>query len=168
MLRMACERCGRSRRQLARFPTLRESDQRKAMREPADPHSPEQVLQEHAAGGVSDVLLNLKHALSRARRAYKIVIKDGVDRNAELALAGALAGIDKLRKRLMQGTYFAGDAVRRYLTGDDIAQVPDQGPRRWIIDFGLRSLDEAQHSAAALGVVRDRVRPKREENRRDL
>lgn len=35
-----------------------------------------------------------------------------MDRNAEIALAEAIEGIDKLRKRLMQDTYFAGDAVR--------------------------------------------------------
>lgn len=77
-----------------------------------DPRSPEQVLQERPAGEVSAVLTNIEHALSRARRAHKVVVKDGVDRNAEIALAEAIEGIDKVRKRLMQDTYFAGDAVR--------------------------------------------------------
>lgn len=77
-----------------------------------DPRSHDQVLQERAAGEVSDVLLNLEYALRRAKRAHKVVTKDGMDRNAEIALAEAIEGIDKLRKRLMQDTYFAGDAVR--------------------------------------------------------
>ncbi len=77
-----------------------------------DPRSAAQVAEERAAGEVSDVLLNLEHALSRARRAHKIVAKDGVDRNAEIALSEAIEGINKIRRRLMQDTYFAGDAVR--------------------------------------------------------
>lgn len=77
-----------------------------------DPRSPEQIAEERAAGEVSDVLLNIEHALTRARRAHKVVVKGGVDRNAEIALAEAIEGLNKIRKRLMQDTYFAGDAVR--------------------------------------------------------
>ena len=33
------------------------------------------------------------------------------------------------------------EVVRPYLTGGDIARRPDQGPSRWIIDFGTRSLE---------------------------
>ena len=61
---------------------------------------------------VSDVLLNVEHALDRAKRARKIVAKDGVDSNAELALGEAAASLDRLRKRLFQDTYFAGDNLR--------------------------------------------------------
>jgi len=58
------------------------------------------------------VLLNIEHALDRARRARKNVAKDGVDNNAELALAEVSAGLERLRKRLLQDTYFAGDNLR--------------------------------------------------------
>jgi hypothetical protein len=50
----------------------------------------------------------------------------------------------------------------------DIARRPDQGPSRWIIDFGTRSLEEAGQYPAALQIVRDRVKPAREGNRREL
>jgi predicted O-methyltransferase YrrM len=63
-------------------------------------------------GEVSDVLLNIEHALDRAKRARKIVAKAGVDSNAELALGEAAAGLERLRKRLFQDTYFAGDNLR--------------------------------------------------------
>lgn len=74
--------------------------------------SDEQVALERAKGEVSDVLLNIEHALDRARRARKKVAKDGVDNNAELALAEVSAGLERLRKRLLQDTYFAGDNLR--------------------------------------------------------
>ena len=67
---------------------------------------------ERAAGEVSDVLLNLEHALSRAKRAHKTVTKDGVDTNAELALRDLITNLERSRKRLQQDTYFAGNTIR--------------------------------------------------------
>ena len=72
----------------------------------------QEIALERAKGEVSDVLLNIEHALDRAKRARKNVAKDGVDSNAELALAEAAAGLERLRKRLFQDTYFAGDNLR--------------------------------------------------------
>jgi hypothetical protein len=57
------------------------------------------------------------------------------------------------------------DVVRPYLTGDDIADAVNQGPRRWIIDFGEMPLEQAQRYRAALTIVRARVKPERDENR---
>jgi DNA repair photolyase len=63
-------------------------------------------------GEVSDVLLNLEHSLQRTRKALKVASKSGSEPNVELALAQAVRDLDKLRKRLMQDTYFAGDTLR--------------------------------------------------------
>lgn len=62
----------------------------------------------------------------------------------------------------------ASDAivVRPYLTGDDIASRPDQSPSRWIIDFGTMPLERAAKFQAPLAIVRDRVRPFREQSNR--
>jgi hypothetical protein len=79
------------------------------MSEPGYERSEEQILQERAATQVSDTLLNLEHALDTARRGYKIVAKDGVDVNAELALAALIKDLDRLRKRFTQDTYYASD-----------------------------------------------------------
>lgn len=72
----------------------------------------EEIARERAKGEVSDVLLNIEHALDRAKRAHKNVARAGVDSNAELALAEVAAGLERLRKRLLQDTYFAGDNLR--------------------------------------------------------
>jgi len=74
--------------------------------------SAEQVALERAKGEVSDVLLNVEHALERAKKARKVVETDGADSNALHALAAAAADLDKARKRLLQDTYFAGDNLR--------------------------------------------------------
>jgi hypothetical protein len=59
------------------------------------------------------------------------------------------------------------DVVRPYVRGEDIAEALDQGPRRWIIDFGELPLERAQRYPAALTIVRARVKPKRDGNRRE-
>jgi len=56
--------------------------------------------------------------------------------------------------------------VRPYLTAGDITDDPAQAPSRWVIDFGLRSLEEAQKYPAALDIVRRLVKPERETNNR--
>ena len=74
--------------------------------------SQQQADHERVMGEVSDVLLNLEHSLERARKALRIVSKSGSEPNVELALAQAVKDLDRLRKRLMQDTYFSGDALR--------------------------------------------------------
>jgi hypothetical protein len=51
------------------------------------------------------------------------------------------------------------DVVRPYLIGDDITEEPLQRPRRHVIDFGSMTLQEAMEYAAALDLVRERVKP---------
>jgi hypothetical protein len=96
--------------------TLAENHERLPMSQPQPSpdgvRSDEQIALERAKGEVSDVLLNIEHALDRAKRAHKNVAKAGVDSNAELALAEAAADLERLRKRLFQDTYFAGDNLR--------------------------------------------------------
>ncbi len=58
------------------------------------------------------------------------------------------------------------EVVRPYLIGKDITEDPGQQPRRWIVDFADRSLEEAEEWPAALEIVRERVKPTREKNRR--
>jgi hypothetical protein len=54
--------------------------------------------------------------------------------------------------------------VRPYLIGDDITEDPRQQPRRYVIDFGFRPLEEAMLFPAALEIVRERVKPERDKN----
>jgi hypothetical protein len=58
-----------------------------------------------------------------------------------------------------------GEVVRPYLIGRDIAEDPGQQPRRWIVDFATRRLEDAERWPAALGLVRDRVKPERDRNK---
>lgn len=57
--------------------------------------------------------------------------------------------------------------VRPYLVGDDITEEPEQRPRRYIIDFAMRSLEEAMSYPEAIRLVRERVKPTRDENNRE-
>ena len=58
------------------------------------------------------------------------------------------------------------DVVRPYLVGDDIANHPSQEPSRFIIDFALRSLEEAMEYPEALRVVQLLVKPVRDRTKR--
>ena len=71
--------------------------------------STDQVAQERAMGAVSDVLLNIEGTLGHAKQARKLVDKDGVNTNASLALGDTIRDLERIRKRLMQDTYFATD-----------------------------------------------------------
>jgi len=120
------------------------------------------------------------------------VVVDGITpslRPAGTDLAGARA-LAQNRGRAFQGPIPAGadfvlaadeaaalltrteadysEVVRPYLVGEDIADDPQQGPRRWIIDFDQKPLEAARTWPAALGIVERDVRPKREQNRRAL
>ncbi len=59
------------------------------------------------------------------------------------------------------------DVVRPYLIGDDITDDPEQAPRRYVVDFGMRSLEDAASYPAAIELVRSRVKPRRDLNRRE-
>lgn len=77
------------------------------MSQPAFDRTEEQVAIERAAGAVSGVLLNIEWAIEAAKKGKKAVDKDGVDNNASLALGDAARDLERIRKRLMQDTYFA-------------------------------------------------------------
>lgn len=77
-----------------------------------DGRTPEQVAMERAAQKVSDVLLNREHSIAAAKKALKVIEKDGVDVNAQLALKELIPQLERSRKRLQQDTYFAGENLR--------------------------------------------------------
>ncbi len=56
--------------------------------------------------------------------------------------------------------------VRPYLIGKDITTEPGAEPSRWVIDFAAMGLEDANRYPAALDIVRHRVKPRREKNRR--
>jgi hypothetical protein len=56
------------------------------------------------------------------------------------------------------------DVVRPYLNAEDLVQEPSQQPRRFIIDFGTLSLEEAAKYTAALDLLRARVKPERDKD----
>jgi hypothetical protein len=55
--------------------------------------------------------------------------------------------------------------VRPYLIGEDITDASDQTARRWIVDFGVRTLEEAKAFPQALDILRERVKPERDTNK---
>ena len=74
--------------------------------------SNEEAAHELVMNGVSDVLLNIEHALSRAKKVRTLAAKHDEEVNARLALDDAIESLDKTRKRLMQDAYYRQEALR--------------------------------------------------------
>lgn len=55
--------------------------------------------------------------------------------------------------------------VKRYLTGDDLVGTVERLPSRWIIDFNTMPLEEASRFEMPMKVIRERVKPKRDQSR---
>jgi hypothetical protein len=64
---------------------------------------------------------------------------------------------------LMRTEPSAKEVVYPYLRGDDLTSRPDQTPGAWVIDFGGRTLDEAALYPCCLTIVRERVKPVRDQ-----
>lgn len=74
--------------------------------------SNEEAAHELVMNGVSDVLLNIEHALSRAKKVRVQAAKSDEEVNAKLALDDAIDALEKTRKRLMQDAYYRQEALR--------------------------------------------------------
>ena len=59
------------------------------------------------------------------------------------------------------------DCVLRYLNGDDLNSEAGQAPTRWVINFFDWPLERAEHYPDLLDIVRQRVKPDRDQIRRD-
>lgn len=75
---------------------------------------------------------------------------------------GFLLSPDEAKKLLARRDADYAAIVRPYLIGDDITKSPALGPRRFIIDFGELPLEDAEEWAAAMAIVRQRVKPERD------
>lgn len=88
------------------------STRTQAKTQPGDERSSQAIAHELALGEISDVILNLEHSLARSKKALVRVRKAGGDNNVELALIDTIADLERVHKRLMQDTYYAGDSLR--------------------------------------------------------
>lgn len=77
-----------------------------------DPRAAAQAAHERAMSEVSDVLVNVEHALTRARKAKKRLHSSAEENNAQLALGDAIKSLEQVRSRLQKDAYFAGDELR--------------------------------------------------------
>jgi glutathione S-transferase len=78
----------------------------------ADPRDDSQQARERAMTEVSDVLVNVEHAITRAKKARTRLGDSPDEHNARLALVDALRSLEAVRKRLQRDTYFGGDELR--------------------------------------------------------
>jgi hypothetical protein len=66
-----------------------------------------------------------------------------------------------LKEELVQQDQRVFEVVRPYLVGEDLNTDPQHYPSRWIIDFGLRTEQEARQWPRVFEIVENKVKPKR-------
>jgi restriction-modification enzyme MmeI-like protein len=114
-----------------------------------------------------DEVAGISTRLRESKQEYEVL-----DTNLGRSFQGPIPGGDfylregEAEDLLRDGSANYADVVRPYLIGDDITDDPDQAPRRYVIDFADRPLEIAQRYPAALALVRERVKPKRDRNNR--
>jgi len=69
-------------------------------------------------------------------------------------------------EELIARTIANKEILKPYISGDDVLSNPDMHPSRWVIDFGGRSLEEAQAYPDLLTIVEEKVKPERDKNNR--
>lgn len=75
-----------------------------------EPRPAGQVVHERAMGEVSDVILNLDHAIARAKKAVSRLGESPEEHNAVLALKAVRVSLEASRDRLKKDTFYS-DAV---------------------------------------------------------
>jgi hypothetical protein len=74
---------------------------------------------------------------------------------------------DEERHDIVRSNEKSSAVIKRFLIGRDVNREVDQHPTRWIIDFGMMTLEEAERFAGAIRHVRKHVYPVRKNNRRE-
>lgn len=77
-----------------------------------DPRPESQAAHERAMSEVSDVLVNVEYALTRAKKAKKRLGSTPEENNALLALGDAIKSLEQVRTRLQKDAYFSGNEMR--------------------------------------------------------
>jgi hypothetical protein len=70
------------------------------------------VAHERAMTEVADVLLNVEHAIARAKKAAKRLGDAPEEHNAKLALGNVLERLEAARRGLQRDAYFSGNELR--------------------------------------------------------
>ena len=60
------------------------------------------------------------------------------------------------------------DVLFPYLSGEDITTRPDQSPSRWVINFQNWPLEKSEEYADCMKIVRERVKPERDQKNRKV
>src|SRR5690606_37362515 len=61
-----------------------------------------------------------------------------------------------------------GERIFPYLGGEEVTTHPRQAHDRYVINFGQMTLDEAEQWPDLIGIVREKVKPERDQNKRDV
>lgn len=97
--------------------------------------TPEQAADEAAFGQVNETIVNIEHAVRRAEKAHKKLVRQGTHPGHIKAIETAIAELKATRKKLTQSTYFAVEDPASY-DQRPLFEVPDSEPEQTTLEVG--------------------------------
>jgi hypothetical protein len=121
------------------------------------------VLNEQPVAGITSYLVELGAAQGNP---YRLAANGSLSfSGSKLDAIGFVLEPQEARVLLAEDAR-SRDVLAPYINGEDLNLRPDQAPSRWVIDFHDWPLERAESYSACMEVVRERVKPQRDENNR--
>lgn len=107
---------------------------------------------------------------SGAERADPVVLRANAGRSFQGAIVLGLGFTltPEEREALVAANPANAERIFPYLGGQEVNSSPTQTFDRYVISFGQMSLEEAEHWPDLLAIVREKVKPERDQNKRDV
>ncbi|EEF27647.1 ATP-dependent helicase, putative [Ricinus communis] len=115
---------------------------------------------------VTGITAFLTSAAQRIPQPYRLKANGKLSYIGSIPLGAGFLLAPNEAEELIERTIANKEILKPYISGDDVLSNPDMHPSRWVIDFGGRSLEEAQAYPDLLTIVEEKVKPERDKNNR--
>ncbi len=116
--------------------------------------------------GVIGITAFLTSAAQQIPQPYKLKSNEKLSFIGSIPLGAGFLLTPGEAKQLIEHAIENKEILKPYISGDDVLSNPDMRPSRWVIDFGDRSLEDAQAYPDLLAIVEEKVKPERDKNNR--
>jgi hypothetical protein len=116
--------------------------------------------------GVIGITAFLTSAAQQIPQPYKLKANEKLSYIGSIPLGAGFLLTPGEAGQLIEHAIENKEILKPYISGDDVLSNQDMRPSRWVIDFGGRSLEEAQAYPDLLAIVEEKVKPERDKNNR--
>lgn len=109
----------------------------------------------------SHISPSLKSELLEGRTPERLISNRGKSFQGSNVLGSGFVLDEAEAEQLLLESPRNRDCLRLYLNGRDLNRYPDQRPKRWVVNFGTRDLDDCRDWPDLFAIVESRVKPQR-------